>query len=338
MSSFKVSYTVRAVTCRQCKQQVNRGELRINRIGKQGAYHAKCIFDGLYAGSYRDESDIVGPSDIMGWTDLGPEAQDIVKKYIDDYNLKKSNRNPANVNASTSSDLENNPLSNDRNHGVKRSRDSSQIIVLSDSESEGDHPSPKKCAVQPIQDRELPNLLEGVEIPEGPPRTYDECSVCLDPPVHPITLPCSHIFCFLCAKGLTRQDGLMASCSLCRQTIPYGFLESGDVLSKVSSNLEDSLPLNEESVENWQWFYEGRNGWWKFEERNNEELEMTYSSGKSFLETMICGKLYVLNFGTMQQYQKDFPTRKRKIKRDLKSSFCKGVAGLFKMPKFTNSV
>ena len=163
MSSFKVSNTVRAVICRQCKQQVIRGELRIDRIGKQGAYHAKCIFDGLYAGSYRDESDIMGPNDIMGWTDLGPEAQNMVKNYIDDYKLKKSNRNPADVNASTSSDLGNNPMSNDRNHGVKRGRDSSQIIVLSDSDSEGDHPSPKKRAVQPLYNRELPNLLEGVE-------------------------------------------------------------------------------------------------------------------------------------------------------------------------------
>ena len=46
----------------------------------------------------------------------------------------------------------------------------------------------------------MPNLLEGVAIPEGPARTGEECSVCLDPPVHPVTLPCGHVFCFLCAK------------------------------------------------------------------------------------------------------------------------------------------
>ena len=53
----------------------------------------------------------------------------------------------------------------------------------------------------------LPNLLEGVTIHHGPPHTYDECSVCLDDPVHPVTLPCSHVFCYLCGKGLTRQEG-----------------------------------------------------------------------------------------------------------------------------------
>ena len=46
----------------------------------------------------------------------------------------------------------------------------------------------------------MPNLLEGVAIPAGPARTGEECPVCLDPPVHPVTLPCGHRFCFLCAK------------------------------------------------------------------------------------------------------------------------------------------
>ena len=46
----------------------------------------------------------------------------------------------------------------------------------------------------------MPNLLTGVKIPEGPGRSGDECSVCLDPPLHPVTLPCGHVFCFLCAK------------------------------------------------------------------------------------------------------------------------------------------
>ena len=34
--------------------------------------------------------------------------------------------------------------------------------------------------------------------------------VCLDPPVHPVSLPCGHIFCYLCAKvHLTILDGIL---------------------------------------------------------------------------------------------------------------------------------
>ena len=146
-------------------------------------------------------------------------------------------------------------------------------------------------------------------IPPGPPRTYDECSVS----VHPVTLPCSHVFCYLCGKGLTRQEGHLAACSLCRKDIPDGYLESAQVLLKVnriimleriwlysalfvqaSLDLNDTPPLLGDEEEEWQWFYQGRNGWWRFEERNNEELEENFSLGQQMFETMICGNLYVI--------------------------------------------
>ena len=31
-----------------------------------------------------------------------------------------------------------------------------------------------------------------------------ECAICLQPCMHPVQLPCSHVFCFLCAK-VSRQ-------------------------------------------------------------------------------------------------------------------------------------
>ena len=34
-----------------------------------------------------------------------------------------------------------------------------------------------------------------------------ECAVCLQPSIHPVRLPCNHIFCFLCVKGtILRYD------------------------------------------------------------------------------------------------------------------------------------
>lgn len=34
-----------------------------------------------------------------------------------------------------------------------------------------------------------------------------DCPICLQPSVHPVELPCSHIFCFLCIKGVATQGG-----------------------------------------------------------------------------------------------------------------------------------
>jgi len=175
----------------------------------------------------------------------------------------------------------------------------------------------------------MPNMLEGVKIPEGVERTGDECSVCLDPPVHPVSLPCGHIFCYLCAKGLGAGLGTAKLCSLCRRPIPHGFLESAEVLAKASQELNDTPPVDAADLQ-WQWFYEGRNGWWRFESRNNDDLEEAFSEGKQQVETLICGNIYVIDLASMEQFQKSMPQRKRRIKRDLKTAQCKGVAGLGK--------
>ena len=44
------------------------------------------------------------------------------------------------------------------------------------------------------------------------------CPVCFDKPLHPLTLECGHVYCFLCAKGLA-ESNLMSggSCCLCRR-------------------------------------------------------------------------------------------------------------------------
>lgn len=44
---------------------------------------------------------------------------------------------------------------------------------------------------------------------------------------------------------------------------------------------------------------------------------------------MICGKLYVLDFNTKHQYQKDNPMKRRRIKRTrITETVKKGIAGL----------
>eukprot|EP00092_Neocalanus_flemingeri_P053809 GFUD01063310.1.p1 GENE.GFUD01063310.1~~GFUD01063310.1.p1 ORF type:complete len:345 (+),score=120.45 GFUD01063310.1:87-1121(+) len=342
---FKVSHTSRLVSCKKCKDKLVRGELRIDKRPSRGVFHARCVFDSFVEGS-RQTGVIQGPDDLLGWDDLPPGDQATLQGYIGQY-LTRRNSNadiitPASSVPTLSSTPSNSTSTPNTSHlntstpavvrqGIKRRLP--LPLVISDSES--DPPTPPKSARLSPPPPALPNLLEGVTIPPGPPRTYDECSVCLDLPVHPVTLPCQHIFCYLCAKGLTRQAGCLASCSLCRSDIPAGYLECAQVLAKTSMEMNDTPPLLADEEE-WQWFYEGRKGWWRFEERNNEELEENFTSGQKVFETMICGNLYVIDFGTMEQFQKNFPSRKRKIKRDSRSSTCQGVAGLQKR-KWANS-
>jgi E3 ubiquitin-protein ligase RNF146 len=48
-----------------------------------------------------------------------------------------------------------------------------------------------------------------------------ECAICLQPCVHPVRLPCSHMFCYLCMKGVAVRN---RRCALCRADIPEDFV------------------------------------------------------------------------------------------------------------------
>ena len=77
------------------------------------------------------------------------------------------------------------------------------------------------------------------------------------------------------------------------------------------------------------WYYEGRNGWWKFDERSNEDLETLYAENPDDkIELLICGHLYVIDFEANVQFRKDGTGRVRRIKRDKRDLPAKGVAGL----------
>lgn len=78
-----------------------------------------------------------------------------------------------------------------------------------------------------------------------------ECAVCLQTCVHPVKLPCSHIFCYLCVKGVAFQS---RRCAMCRQEIPADSLLHPQLLDRSQLEKESSLE------DGYQWFYEGRNG------------------------------------------------------------------------------
>ncbi|CAB3385667.1 Hypothetical predicted protein [Cloeon dipterum] len=146
--------------------------------------------------------------------------------------------------------------------------------------------------------------------------SQQECSVCISVVELPVRLPCAHLFCYTCAKGLAQTSN---SCAMCRSPIPIDFLLEPD--KYVVGIIKE--PSNEHS-----WFYMGCNGWWMYEPRVQTEIEEAFKSGEKTFEALIAGHLYVVDFDNMFQYRKDFPSKRRKIKRDLTSSSHKGLAGL----------
>ena len=149
-----------------------------------------------------------------------------------------------------------------------------------------------------------------------------ECPVCLQNASFPVQLPCKHIFCFLCVKGVANRS---KKCALCRQVIPAEFFHAPklvrlDELKDKSSTIFD---------EGYQWFYEGRNGWWQYDERTSVELEARYKNEDKIFELLIAGFLYVIDLENMRQYRRNDQTRRRRIRRDLRTiPDIKGIAGL----------
>ncbi|KAG7199167.1 hypothetical protein KM043_018051 [Ampulex compressa] len=154
---------------------------------------------------------------------------------------------------------------------------------------------------------------------EGP-TAVPECAVCLQPCVHPARLPCNHIYCYLCIKGVANQS---KRCPMCRQEIPPDFLDKPQLVE-----LDEAHKELEYSAEQYQWFYEGRNGWWQYDQRTSHELETAYKQGKRNCELLIAGFLYIADFVSMLQLRRNDPSRRRRIKRDLYNVPKKGVAGL----------
>ncbi|XP_030618307.1 E3 ubiquitin-protein ligase RNF146-like [Delphinapterus leucas] len=148
----------------------------------------------------------------------------------------------------------------------------------------------------------------------------DICGICSrNTCVHPVSLPCKHVFCYLCVKG---ASWLGKRCALCRQEIPEDFLDKPTLLSP------EELKAASRGNGEYAWYYEGRNGWWQYDERTSRELEDAFSKGKKSTEMLIAGFLYVADLENMVQYRRNEHGRRRKIKRDIIDIPKKGVAGL----------
>ncbi|XP_034755515.1 E3 ubiquitin-protein ligase rnf146-like [Etheostoma cragini] len=160
--------------------------------------------------------------------------------------------------------------------------------------------------------------------------TTPECAICLQSCVHPVRLPCLHVFCFLCVKGASWQS---KRCALCRQEVPEDFLERPvlllpEELKAAAAGVSRSGGTRGGSRGDYAWYYEGRNGWWQYDERTSRELEEAFAKGRKSTEMLIAGFLYVADMENMVQYRRNEHGRRRKIKRDIVDIPKKGVAGL----------
>lgn len=119
-------------------------------------------------------------------------------------------------------------------------------------------------------------------------------------------------------------------CSLCRQIIPVNFFNHPTLESNCSqcSTSEESCKEAQEKEE-FEWFYEGRNGWWQYDPRTSVELEEAYNKNSTLKHSiLVAGNLYEIDFQLMLQFRQNDPNRQRKIKRDLSTIAKKGIAGL----------
>ncbi|XP_039285208.1 E3 ubiquitin-protein ligase rnf146 [Nilaparvata lugens] len=175
----------------------------------------------------------------------------------------------------------------------------------------------KECKNDPVH--------KATEVDSDP--LVPECAVCLQPCVYPSRLPCSHIFCFLCLKGIVTQS---MKCAMCRQPIPADYLDHPDLVpvSASSASASDAVADKDDATAGYQWFYEGRDGWWQYDVRTNGDLETAFKQGDRSCELLIAGHLYLADFDAMQQVRRDESFRVRRIKRDLATMPKKGVAGL----------
>ncbi|KAL1129291.1 hypothetical protein AAG570_013820, partial [Ranatra chinensis] len=147
-----------------------------------------------------------------------------------------------------------------------------------------------------------------------------ECPVCLQSCIHPARLPCGHVFCFLCVKGIAQYGS--RRCAMCRRPIPSDYLDNPVLVETPES------PLLPDQEDTYQWYYEGRNGWWQYDVRASTELEAAYLRGDLTCELLIAGYLYTVDFEEMVQARRSEPARRRRIKRDTADCPKKGVAGL----------
>ncbi|XP_044313938.1 uncharacterized protein LOC108047975 isoform X3 [Drosophila rhopaloa] len=147
-----------------------------------------------------------------------------------------------------------------------------------------------------------------------------ECPICLQTCIHPARLPCGHIFCFLCVKGVAYKN---PRCAMCRREIPAEFLDHPQLVNGI-----EDICTTRATEDGYQWYYEGRNGWWQYDDRTSQDIEEAFKKGDKSCTILVAGYVYIVDLEQLVQQRQNEPTRCRRVKRDLATIPKKGVAGL----------
>ncbi|XP_067644161.1 uncharacterized protein wnd isoform X1 [Eurosta solidaginis] len=170
------------------------------------------------------------------------------------------------------------------------------------------------------EEDEQSRAADDVAAATGTSNTTIECPICLQTCIHPARLPCGHIFCFLCVKGVAYKN---RRCAMCRREIPPEFLDHPDLVNGI-----DDICVTKSTEDGYQWFYEGRNGWWQYDDRTSQDIEEAFKKGEKSCIILVAGYVYVVDLEAMVQQRQNEPVRCRRVKRDLATIPKKGVAGL----------
>jgi len=173
-----------------------------------------------------------------------------------------------------------------------------------------------------------------------------ECPLCNQHCVLPVELPCLHIFCFFCIKGVRLQSSRVSvesgttyhQCPICQAGIP----PASCVLLKPEDAFQLIMPV---SASGYEWFYEARGGgqfiiktyrnkqfhkfvikipriffytgWWPYDKPTSRMIEKFYATGRDSCLMYVAGYVYEINFRLMIQFRPNDSSSTRGIRRDI---------------------
>jgi len=108
----------------------------------------------------------------------------------------------------------------------------------------------------------------------------DQCIVCMETMNMPTRIPCGHVYCYMCIKGVKRTIG---TCPLCRRDISADPLEEGVLEGEAG----------EGGRATYKWFYAGDGGWWQYDRRSQVAIERAFSRNEDAKVLIIVGDMYV---------------------------------------------
>ncbi len=157
------------------------------------------------------------------------------------------------------------------------------------------------------------------------------CVICENPPTLSIDLPCEHVACFLCLKGVVFDK--KTKCPTCNKKY------NDEVLLQMV-DVDDMDKINIQPVEqidrvNWLYSLLDKDSWWMFDPKTNIIVEDLYQEYLMDIDynlvdhpVEISNKKYYYDFYKNLQISDDNKKRRIDRKINLEYDSVKGIAGI----------